>query len=60
MPMTFVSLADAARDLGVAPSTLRHQIRLRKLHATKIGRGWFVTPEAVTLYRERHLRMVTA
>lgn len=56
MAYTFVPLADAARDLGVAASTLRHQIRLRRLTATKIGRGWFVTPEEVEHYRATHRR----
>jgi excisionase family DNA binding protein len=51
MAYTFVPLSDAAKDLGVAASTLRHQIRSRRLTATKIGRIWFVTPEEVERYR---------
>ena len=49
--LTFTTLADAAKTLGVAPSTLRHQIRLGRFHARKIGRGWYVTPEEVERYR---------
>lgn len=57
MSFTFVTLADAARSLEVAPSTLRHQIRLRRLTATKIGRGWFVTPDEIEVYRSKHKRV---
>ena len=57
MSFTFVTLAEAARSLEVAPSTLRHQIRLRRLTAIKIGRGWFVTPEEIETYRTRHKRV---
>lgn len=46
------TLAEAARTLGVAPSTLRHQIRLGKLRATKLARDWFVTDEEVSRYRQ--------
>jgi excisionase family DNA binding protein len=56
MPITYVSLADAAKDLGVAQSTLRHQIKNRKLAASKIGRGWFVQPHEVERYRSEHRR----
>ena len=45
------TLPEAARLLGVAPSTLRHQIRLRKFNAVKIGREWLVNPEEVERYR---------
>ena len=57
MPITYVSLADAAKDLGVAPSTLRHQIRLQRFTAVKIGRGWFARPEAVEDYRINRKRV---
>ena len=49
--LTFTTLADAAKSLGVAPSTLRHQIRLGRFHARKIGRSWYVTPDEVERYR---------
>ena len=57
MPITYVSLADAAKDLGVAQSTLRHQIKNRKLAASKIGRGWFVQPHEVERYAREHRRV---
>lgn len=56
MPVTYVTLADAAESLGVASSTLRHQIRLKRFHATKIGRGWFVLPSEVERYRVENKR----
>ena len=46
-----MTLADAAKALGVASSTLRHQLRLRRLDALKIGDRWYVTPEEVERYR---------
>ena len=49
--LMFVPITDAAKTLGVAPSTLRHQIRLGRFHARKIGRAWYVTPEEVERYR---------
>lgn len=58
MPLTFVTLKDAAGELGVAPSTLRHQIRLKRFQATKIGRGWFVVPAEIEHYRTHHRRPI--
>ena len=46
-----MTLADAAKSLGVAPSTLRHQLRLKRFQARKIGVRWYVTPEEVERYR---------
>ena len=56
MAVTYIPLADAARDLGVAQSTLRHQIKNRKFTATKIGRGWHVQPSEIERYRAEHKR----
>jgi excisionase family DNA binding protein len=50
------TLADAAKSLGVAPSTLRHQIRLGKLRAFKQGRDWYVTEGEVERYRRESKR----
>ena len=58
MPVTFVTLKDAAGDLGLASSTLRHQIRLKRFQATKIGRGWFVVPAEVERYRAENRRPI--
>ena len=46
-----MTLNDAAKALGVAPSTLRHQLRLKRFSARKIGTRWYVTPEEVERYR---------
>jgi len=44
-------LPEAARQLGVQPSTLRHQIRAGKLAATKRGRDWYVSADEIERYR---------
>jgi len=54
--MTFLTLPEAAAALGLAASTLRHQIRKGKLDARKIARDWYVTPEEVERYRTTHRR----
>lgn len=46
-----MTLPEAAERLGLAPSTLRHQIKNRKLRAHKMGRTWYVTDEEVERYR---------
>jgi excisionase family DNA binding protein len=51
-----LSLPEAARKLGVAPATLRQQIKNGKMTATKLSRDWYVTPEEVERYRRDHLR----
>jgi excisionase family DNA binding protein len=45
-----VTLSEAADQLGVAPATLRHQIRNGSLDATKVGRDWDVAPDEVRRY----------
>ena len=45
-----VTLGEAAAFLGVAPATLRHQIRNGRLAATKAGRDWMVTQEELRRY----------
>lgn len=54
----FMTIPDAARELGVAPSTLRRQIKLGKLGARKIGlsREWFVHDVEVQRYAREHRR----
>jgi excisionase family DNA binding protein len=51
MPLTFVTINQAAETLGLAASTLRRQARLGKLAAHKIGRDWYVTSGEVERYR---------
>ena len=49
-----LSLPEAARTLGLAPSTLRHQIKNGKLTARKVSRDWYLTAEEVERYRREH------
>lgn len=51
-----LSLPEAARSLGLAPATLRQQIKNGKLGATKLSRDWYITPEELERYRREHLR----
>ena len=51
-----MTIPEAARRLGLAPSTLRHQIKNRALRAHKMGRGWYVSPDEVERYRLVHRR----
>lgn len=51
-----LTLEEAARQLGVAASTLRVQIRNGKLRATKVGPVWTVTPKEVERYRRESKR----
>ncbi len=51
-----IPLMEAARSLGLAPSTLRIQIKLGRMAATKLGRDWYVTPAEVERYRRESLR----
>jgi len=50
------SLTEAAATLGLAPSTLRHQIKNGKLRARKVSRDWYLTPEEIERYRRESLR----
>lgn len=49
-----MTLQEAAGQLGLDASTLRHQIRNGRLKATKRGRDWWVTPSEVARYRQDH------
>lgn len=50
----WLSLPDAARSLGMAASTLRHQIRNGKMTARKVSRDWYVLPAEVERYRREN------
>ena len=50
-----MTLIEAAALLGLDPSTLRWQIRNRRIRATKKGRDWHVTPAEVERYRRESL-----
>lgn len=51
-----MSVIAAAEELGLAASTLRHQIKNGKMRAAKVSRDWYVTTEEVERYRRDHLR----
>lgn len=50
-----MTLTEAAALLGLDPSTLRWQIRNRRLRARKLGRDWHITPAEVERYRRESL-----
>jgi excisionase family DNA binding protein len=50
------SITQAAKLLGLAPSTLRHQVKNGKLRAVKVSRDWYVTTEEVERYRIENRR----
>jgi len=49
-----MTIPEAAEALGLAASTLRHQIRNQKLRAHKVGRDWHVALEEVERYRREN------
>ena len=51
-----LTLPEAARSLGLAPATLRLQIKLGRLRAVKLGRDWYIEAADVERYRREHLR----
>jgi excisionase family DNA binding protein len=51
-----VTINEAAETLGLAPGTLRVQVRLGKLKAHRMGGRLYVTPLEVARYREVSLR----
>jgi len=53
-----MTIPEAADALGLAASTLRWQIRNRKLRARRMGGRWYVSPEEVERYRREHRRPV--
>ena len=51
-----MTLAEAAKVLGVDPGTLRVQIHNGKLKARKVGPIWTVTPKEVERYSRENRR----
>ena len=51
-----MTIPEAAAVLGVAPATLRTQIRMRKLKAHKMGTSWYVGPAEVERYARENQR----
>ncbi len=52
LPEVMVPLSEASRAAGLDPSTLRQQIRNKRLRATKHHREWWVKPADLELYLE--------
>lgn len=51
-----LTLAEAAKVLGLEHGTLRRQIRLGKLRARKIGPLWVVSEKEVARYEKENKR----
>jgi hypothetical protein len=50
-----LTLAQAGASLGVAPATLRNQLRLGRLHGRKVGTVWTISEREVERYRAESL-----
>jgi hypothetical protein len=50
-----ISLADAAEELGLGASTLRHQAQAGRLQARVVGKTWITTRQEVERYRRESL-----
>lgn len=55
MTMAHMKLSEAAALLGVTATTLRAQIKNKKLRARRLGRDWYVSADAVDAYRRDSL-----
>jgi excisionase family DNA binding protein len=53
-----MTLAEAADELGIAASTLRHQASTGRLRARLIGKTWVTTRDEVERYRREQLGKV--
>ena len=52
------SVPEAAKLLGLAPATLRQQIRNGKLAARQVSRDWYITTEEIERYRRENRRAI--
>jgi excisionase family DNA binding protein len=50
-----LTLVEAAALLGVAASTLRHQLAKGRLHGRLVGKTWTVSEREVARYRAESL-----
>jgi hypothetical protein len=53
-----ITLAEAAEELGIAASTLRHQAQVGRLEARNVGKTWITTRQEVERYRAENLGRV--
>jgi excisionase family DNA binding protein len=51
-----MTITEAAEALGLAASTLRLQVKLKKLRAHKMGATWYVSPSEVERYARENRR----
>ena len=50
-----LTLTEAADRLGLAASTLRHQVQAGRLVATLVGKTYVITERELARYRAEHL-----
>ncbi len=50
-----LTLTEAADQLGLAASTLRHQVQAGRLRARLVGKTYVVSEREVERYRREHL-----
>ena len=50
-----LTLTEAAARLGLAASTLRHQVQAGRLRATLVGKTYVITEGELARYRAEHL-----
>ncbi len=50
-----LTLTEAAAQLGLSASTLRHQVQSGRLRARMVGKTYVVTAREVERYRREHL-----
>ena len=50
-----LTLTEAADELGLAASTLRHQVQAGRLRARLIGKTYVITEGELARYRAEHL-----
>jgi excisionase family DNA binding protein len=51
-----MTIPEAAASLGLATSTLRHQIAKKKLKARRMGGRWYVSEAEVARYKSDNKR----
>jgi len=50
-----LTLSEAAEELGLSATTLRHQVQAGRLRARLVGKTYVVTPGELDRYRREHL-----
>jgi len=50
-----LTLTEAADELGLAASTLRHQVQAGRLRARLVGKTYVITEGELARYRAEHL-----